>query len=124
MHLSFSQNETQGQMKRLADSGFRGRRWVQICTAGPQSVSQPRITQVECEDRKMRKTYNVHHDEHVTNRGFDEVLRAFEDAVGSVEDGGLRQIVSDVSYASGIRRETDGVRESGSVHVFAACKFQ
>jgi hypothetical protein len=30
----FSQNETQGQMKRLADSDFRGRRCIQRCAAG------------------------------------------------------------------------------------------
>ncbi|HZE58599.1 MAG TPA: DUF302 domain-containing protein, partial [Chthoniobacterales bacterium] len=34
----------------------------------------------------MRTTLTVHHNEHVSSRSFDEVVSAFESAVGSVED--------------------------------------
>jgi uncharacterized protein (DUF302 family) len=40
----------------------------------------------------MQQIYSVQHNEHSTERGFDEVVRAFEAALGSVEDGGLREI--------------------------------
>jgi uncharacterized protein (DUF302 family) len=33
----------------------------------------------------MKKTYQVQHNEHVTRRPFEEVIRSFERAVGSVE---------------------------------------
>jgi uncharacterized protein (DUF302 family) len=42
----------------------------------------------------MQRTYAVTHNEHTTQRGFDEVVRAFEAALGSVEDGGLREIAA------------------------------
>jgi uncharacterized protein (DUF302 family) len=40
----------------------------------------------------MRQTYTVQHNEHITERGFDEVVRIFEAAVGSVEEGGFGEI--------------------------------
>jgi uncharacterized protein (DUF302 family) len=49
---------------------------------------------MSCEEDTMQKTYSVQHNEHITKRSFDEVVHAFEETVGSVEDGGLRQIVS------------------------------
>ena len=36
----------------------------------------------------MRTTFTVHHNEHVSSRLFEEVVNAFESAVGSVEDIG------------------------------------
>src|SRR5439155_27033765 len=36
----------------------------------------------------MRTTFTVHHNEHVSSRPFEEVVDAFESAVGSVEDTG------------------------------------
>jgi hypothetical protein len=33
----------------------------------------------------MKKTYQIQHNEHVTRRPFEEVIQAFERAVGSVE---------------------------------------
>jgi uncharacterized protein (DUF302 family) len=42
----------------------------------------------------MRQHYTVQHNEHSTARGFDEVVHRFETALGSVEDGGLREIVA------------------------------
>jgi hypothetical protein len=46
------------------------------------------------EGEEMQKTYTIQHNEHKTNRGFEEVVRSFEDAMGSVEDGGLRDIAA------------------------------
>jgi uncharacterized protein (DUF302 family) len=40
----------------------------------------------------MQQTYTVQHNEHSTTRSFDEVVRAFEEATGSVENGGMRDI--------------------------------
>jgi uncharacterized protein (DUF302 family) len=34
----------------------------------------------------MRTTFTVHHNEHVSSRSFEEVVSAFESAVGSVEE--------------------------------------
>jgi uncharacterized protein (DUF302 family) len=42
----------------------------------------------------MRQTYTVQHNEHSTKRGFDEVVRTFEAALGSVEDGALTAIAT------------------------------
>jgi uncharacterized protein (DUF302 family) len=42
----------------------------------------------------MQQTYTVQHNEHSTQRGFDEVVRAFEAALGSVEDGALTEIAT------------------------------
>ena len=40
----------------------------------------------------MQQTYTVQHNEHSTARGFDDVVRSFEAALGSVEDGALQDI--------------------------------
>jgi uncharacterized protein (DUF302 family) len=37
----------------------------------------------------MRTTFTIHHNEHVSSRSFEEVVSAFESAVGSVEDTGF-----------------------------------
>jgi hypothetical protein len=42
----------------------------------------------------MKRNYTVEHCEHITTRGFDEVVRAFEAALGSIEGGGLGEIVA------------------------------
>jgi uncharacterized protein (DUF302 family) len=44
----------------------------------------------------MQQTYAVQHNEHSTTRSFDAVVRAFEAATGSVEEGGLRDIAASV----------------------------
>ena len=41
----------------------------------------------------MRTTFTVHHNEHVSSRSFEEVVSAFESAVGSVEENGLRELL-------------------------------
>ncbi len=45
----------------------------------------------------MRRTYKVQHNEHSTARTFDEVVRAFEAATGSVEGGGWPKIAASAS---------------------------
>jgi uncharacterized protein (DUF302 family) len=42
----------------------------------------------------MKTTFIVHHNEHVSSRPFEEVVRAFESAVGSVEDSGFPELVA------------------------------
>jgi uncharacterized protein (DUF302 family) len=48
----------------------------------------------------MQQTYTVKHNVHSTKLGFDEVVRTFEAALGSVEDGGLREIAASASSAA------------------------
>jgi uncharacterized protein (DUF302 family) len=48
----------------------------------------------------MQKTYTVQHNEHSTQRGFDDVVRAFEASLGVVEGGVLREIVSSARSAA------------------------
>jgi len=55
----------------------------------------------------MQKRYTVQHNEHSTQRGFDEVVRVFEAALGSVEDGGLQTIKNSARSAAEFE---DGVR--------------
>jgi uncharacterized protein (DUF302 family) len=43
---------------------------------------------------KMRTTFTVHHNEHVSSRPFEEVVNAFESAVGSVEDTGFPALLA------------------------------
>jgi uncharacterized protein (DUF302 family) len=47
----------------------------------------------------MRTTLTVHHNEHVSSRSFDEVVRAFEAAVGSVENVGLEALSASTKSA-------------------------
>ena len=42
----------------------------------------------------MRTMFTVHHNEHVSSRSFEEVVNAFESAVGSVEDTGFAVLVA------------------------------
>lgn len=48
----------------------------------------------------MQQIYRAQHNEHSTKRRFDEVVRTFEAALGSVEDGGMREIVASARTAS------------------------
>ena len=47
----------------------------------------------------MRTKFTVHHNEHVSSRSFEEVVRAFESAVGSVEDIGLEALSASTKSA-------------------------
>ena len=42
----------------------------------------------------MRTTFRVCHNEHVSSRSFEEVVSAFESAVGSVEDTGFPELLA------------------------------
>jgi uncharacterized protein (DUF302 family) len=42
----------------------------------------------------MRTTFTVHHNEHISSRSFEEVVNAFESAVGSVEDTGFPALLT------------------------------
>ncbi len=42
----------------------------------------------------MRTTFTVHHNEHVSSRPFEEVVSAFESAVGSVEETGFPALLA------------------------------
>lgn len=68
----------------------------------------------------MKKTYQVQHNEHVTRRPFEEVIQAFEQAVGSVE-GLYDDIVAksrDASEFERLVREREG--SSGFMRFFTA----
>jgi hypothetical protein len=47
----------------------------------------------------MRTTFTVHHNEHVSSRSFEEVVSAFESAVGSVEDIGFPAFLASTKSA-------------------------
>jgi uncharacterized protein (DUF302 family) len=47
----------------------------------------------------MRATFTVHHNEHVSSRSFEEVVSAFESAVGSVEDTGFPGLLASTKSA-------------------------
>ena len=47
----------------------------------------------------MRTTFTVHHNEHVSRRSFEEVIKAFESAVGSVEDTGFPALIASTKSA-------------------------
>ena len=47
----------------------------------------------------MRSTFTVNHNEHVSNRSFEEVVSAFESAVGSVEDTGFPVLLASTKSA-------------------------
>src|SRR6266566_5012335 len=42
----------------------------------------------------MRTTFTIHHNEHVSSRSFEEVVTAFESAVGCVEDTGFPALLA------------------------------
>jgi uncharacterized protein (DUF302 family) len=48
----------------------------------------------------MRTTFTVHHNEHVSSRSFEEVVSAFESAVGSVEDTGFPALLASTKSAA------------------------
>jgi hypothetical protein len=47
----------------------------------------------------MRTTFKVHHNEHVSSQSFEEVVSAFESAVGSVEDTGFPALLASTKSA-------------------------
>jgi uncharacterized protein (DUF302 family) len=61
----------------------------------------------------MRTTVTVHHNEHVSSRSFDEVVRAFEAAVGSVENIGLEALSASTKSAEEFESQIK-LRESTS----------
>jgi uncharacterized protein (DUF302 family) len=42
----------------------------------------------------MRTKFTVHHNEHVSSRSFEQVVSAFESAVGSIEDTGFPALLA------------------------------
>ena len=61
----------------------------------------------------MRTTLTVHHNEHVSSRSFDEVVRAFEAAVGSVKNIGLEALWASTKSAEEFESQVKS-RESTS----------
>jgi uncharacterized protein (DUF302 family) len=47
----------------------------------------------------MTSTFTVHHNEHVSSRSFEEIVGAFESAVGSVEDTGFPALLASTKSA-------------------------
>jgi len=47
----------------------------------------------------MKTTFTVRHNEHVSSRSFEEVVIAFESAVGSVEDTGFPALLASTKSA-------------------------
>jgi uncharacterized protein (DUF302 family) len=43
----------------------------------------------------MTSTLTVFHNEHISSRSFEEVVNAFESAVGSVEDNGIQALLAE-----------------------------
>jgi len=61
----------------------------------------------------MRTTFTVHHNEHISSRSFEEVVSAFESAVGSVEDIGLEALSASTKSAEDFESQVKS-RESTS----------
>src|SRR6267143_6211415 len=61
----------------------------------------------------MRTMFTVHHNEHVSSRSFEEVVNAFESAVGSVEDTGFAVLVASTKNAEEFESQVKS-RESTS----------
>jgi uncharacterized protein (DUF302 family) len=61
----------------------------------------------------MRTKFTAHHNEHVSNRSFEEVVRVFESAVGSVEDVGLEALSASTKSAEEFESQVKS-RESTS----------
>ena len=61
----------------------------------------------------MRTMFTVHHNEHVSSRSFEEVVNAFESAVGSVEDTGFAVLVASTKGAEEFESQVKS-RESTS----------
>src|SRR6266446_4859710 len=61
----------------------------------------------------MRTMFTVHHNEHVSSRSFEEVVNAFESAVGSVEDTGFAVLLASTKGAEEFESQVKS-RESTS----------
>jgi uncharacterized protein (DUF302 family) len=61
----------------------------------------------------MRTMFTVHHNEHISGRSFEEVVNAFESAVGSVEDTGFAVLVASTKSAEEFESQVKS-RESTS----------
>ncbi len=61
----------------------------------------------------MRTNFTVYHNEHVSSRSFEEVVRAFESAVGSVENIGLEALSASTKSADEFENQVKS-RESTS----------
>ena len=61
----------------------------------------------------IRTTFKVHHNEHVSSRSFEEVVSAFESAMGSVEDIGLEALSASTKSAEEFESQVKS-RESTS----------
>jgi uncharacterized protein (DUF302 family) len=61
----------------------------------------------------MRTTFTVHHNEHVSTRPFEEVVNAFESAVGSVEETGFPALLASSENAEEFESQVKS-RESTS----------
>src|SRR6476469_2718073 len=61
----------------------------------------------------MRTIFTVHHNEHVSSRSFEEVVNAFESAVGFVEDAGFAVLVASTKSAEEFESQVKS-RESTS----------
>jgi uncharacterized protein (DUF302 family) len=69
----------------------------------------------------MRTTLTVHHNEHVSSRSFDEVVRAFEAAVGSVENIGLEALSASTKSADEFESQVKSQEStSGFMRFFTA----
>ena len=69
----------------------------------------------------IRTAFKVHHNEHVSSRPFEEVVNAFESAVGSVEDTGFPALLASTKSAAKFESRVKS-REgtSGFVRFFTA----
>ena len=61
----------------------------------------------------MRTKFTVNHNEHVSSRSFEEVVRAFESAIGSLEDIGLEALSASAKSAEEFESQVKS-RESTS----------
>lgn len=61
----------------------------------------------------MKHGFTVQHYEHSTTRGFDEVIRKFEAAVGSVENNGFSEIASSARGVSEFEEQIGSREGSG-----------
>ena len=64
----------------------------------------------------MRTMFTVHHNEHVSSRSFEEVVNAFESAVGSVENTGFAVLVASTKSAEEFESPSKIPREHERFH--------
>ena len=55
----------------------------------------------------MSSTFTVHHNEHFSSRPFEEVVNAFESAVGSVEDAGFPALLASSKSAEEFEKRVE-----------------